>query len=65
MELSLRVEKWLIQGAFVISRGSKTEAEIIVVTIRDGEFQGRGECVPYARYGETAELQFIDWSVTM
>jgi len=40
-----------LKRAFVISRGSKTEAEVITVTYG----RGRGECVPYARYGETLE----------
>ena len=55
MELLIQHEKWPIRGTFAISRGTKTEAEVIVVTLRDGEFQGRGECVPYARYGENIE----------
>ena len=48
------VERWPIAGAFVISRGSKTEAEVVVVELGDGELRGRGECVPYPRYGETS-----------
>ncbi|MGV8996799.1 MAG: N-acetyl-D-Glu racemase DgcA [Parvibaculaceae bacterium] len=54
-EISVDVESWPIAGAFTISRGSKTEADVIVVTIRDGEHTGRGECVPYGRYGETVK----------
>ncbi|MDO8288947.1 MAG: dipeptide epimerase [Parvibaculum sp.] len=54
-DISVDVETWPIAGAFTISRGSKTEAEVIVVTIRDGEHIGRGECVPYGRYGETVK----------
>lgn len=54
-DISVNVETWPIAGAFTISRGSKTEAEVIVVTIRDGEHIGRGECVPYGRYGETVK----------
>ena len=52
---SVDVESWPIAGSFVISRGSRTEAHVVVVTMRDGEWTGRGECVPYARYGETVE----------
>jgi L-alanine-DL-glutamate epimerase-like enolase superfamily enzyme len=55
IRLNLRVERWPIAGRFTISRGSKTEATVIVVEIHDGEFHGRGECVPYTRYGETIE----------
>ena len=54
-DISVEIETWPIAGSFTISRGSKTEAEVIVVTLRDGEHIGRGECVPYARYGETVE----------
>lgn len=55
MNLSFEIECWPIAGRFTISRGSKTEAAVIVVTIDNGKFQGRGECVPYARYDETME----------
>jgi L-alanine-DL-glutamate epimerase-like enolase superfamily enzyme len=51
--LSVRSEGWPIAGAFTISRGSKTEAEVVVAEISDGAFVGRGECTPYPRYGET------------
>ncbi|RJG44979.1 N-acetyl-D-Glu racemase DgcA [Mesorhizobium sp. DCY119] len=53
--LSVNAERFPIAGTFTISRGSKTEAEVIVCTISDGSFVGRGECVPYKRYGETME----------
>jgi L-Ala-D/L-Glu epimerase len=51
--LSVRSERWPIAGAFTISRGSKTEAEVVVAELADGAVSGRGECVPYGRYGET------------
>jgi L-alanine-DL-glutamate epimerase-like enolase superfamily enzyme len=54
-ELAIRAECWPIAGTFAISRGSKTTAEVIVAEIRDGAHVGRGECVPYARYGETVD----------
>ena len=54
-DISVETEVWPIAGAFTISRGSKTEAQVITVTIRDGEHVGRGECVPYGRYGETVK----------
>jgi L-alanine-DL-glutamate epimerase-like enolase superfamily enzyme len=41
--------------SFTISRGSKTEARVLTVHIRRDGVAGRGECVPYARYGETLE----------
>jgi L-alanine-DL-glutamate epimerase-like enolase superfamily enzyme len=40
---------------FTISRGARTVAHVIVVEITDGHHTGRGECVPYPRYGETPE----------
>jgi L-alanine-DL-glutamate epimerase-like enolase superfamily enzyme len=40
---------------FTISRGSRTEAQVLTVRVADQGFQGWGECVPYARYGETLE----------
>ena len=49
--LSVVEERFPIDGAFTISRGSKTEAEVLVCTIGEGENSGRGECVPYRRYG--------------
>lgn len=55
VRLEVDEEAWPIAGRFVISRGSKTEARVVVVTLRSGEGVGRGECVPYARYGETVE----------
>ena len=53
--LSVSVERWPIRGGFTISRGSKQEAVVVVATISDGAHQGRGECVSYARYGESVE----------
>ena len=53
--LTIRRESFPIDGAFRISRGSKTAAEVVVAEIRDGGAFGRGECVPYGRYGETPE----------
>jgi L-Ala-D/L-Glu epimerase len=55
MELSIRIERWPIAGAFTISRGSKTEAVVVVAELSDGTHRGRGESVPYARYGETPD----------
>ena len=53
--LSITVERWPIAGSFGISRGSKTEAVVVVAELRDGGARGRGECVPYLRYGETVD----------
>jgi len=53
--LAVRVERWPIAGLFTISRGAKTEAVVVVAELSDGSHRGRGECVPYARYGETVD----------
>jgi L-alanine-DL-glutamate epimerase-like enolase superfamily enzyme len=53
--LTIAVESFPIAGTFTISRGAKTEAVVVVATIEDGDARGRGECVPYGRYGETVE----------
>ncbi len=53
--LSVSVERFPIAGGFVISRGAKTEAVVVVVELRTADARGRGECVPYARYGESVE----------
>jgi L-Ala-D/L-Glu epimerase len=55
MKLSARIERWPLAGAFTISRGSKTEAVVIVAELDDGVHRGRGEAVPYARYGGVPE----------
>ena len=53
MKVTAQLESWPIARPFTISRGTKRTAEVVVATVTDGEFSGRGECVPYARYGET------------
>jgi L-Ala-D/L-Glu epimerase len=55
LTLALAVERWPIAGSFAISRGSKTEALTVVAELSDGVARGRGECVPYARYGESVD----------
>src|SRR6202142_4727608 len=53
--LVARIEHWPIAGSFTISRGAKTEAVRVVAEVSRGGLTGRGECVPYPRYGETPE----------
>ncbi|KQT98972.1 mandelate racemase [Methylobacterium sp. Leaf469] len=54
--LAAAIERFPIAGAFTIARGSRTEAVVVLATITDTEGRvGRGECVPYARYGETVD----------
>src|SRR5690242_17438780 len=55
VRLSIRIERWPIAGTFIISRGAKTEAIVVVAELQDGVLIGRGECVPLARYSQTVE----------
>ncbi|MFN0193843.1 MAG: N-acetyl-D-Glu racemase DgcA [Aestuariivirga sp.] len=55
MKLDVRRESWPIEGSFTISRGSKTTADVVVVELEQDGAKGRGECVPYSRYGETVD----------
>lgn len=52
-ELSVSHQSWPLKKIFTISRGSKVSAEVIYVEIKEGDFIGRGEAVPYARYDES------------
>lgn len=51
--LLAKTESFPIAGAFTISRGAKTTAEVVTCSISASGLSGRGECVPYARYGES------------
>jgi L-alanine-DL-glutamate epimerase-like enolase superfamily enzyme len=53
--IEAREEIWPLKEVFRISRGSRTEAQVVVVTVSDGEHTGRGECVPIARYNQSTE----------
>jgi L-Ala-D/L-Glu epimerase len=55
VKLTASVERFRIKGGFTIARGSKHEAVVVVAEISDGRHSGRGECVPYARYGESVK----------
>ena len=55
MKLEVTRDVFRLAQVFTISRGSRTEAQVLTVTVTDGGLTGRGECVPYARYGETLE----------
>ena len=52
-KLTIKSETFKLSGTFTISRGSKTEAEVVVVELEEDGKIGRGECVPYARYKES------------
>jgi L-alanine-DL-glutamate epimerase-like enolase superfamily enzyme len=55
MRREVRAESFPIAGVFRISRGARTEARVLTVSVEEGGVRGWGECVPYARYGETVE----------
>jgi L-Ala-D/L-Glu epimerase len=55
ISIEAHAETWPLREAFKISRGAKTAAHVIVATVSDGRFTGRGEAVPYARYNETVD----------
>lgn len=55
MEIKLSTQSWPIRGSFTISRGSRTQAETLIVELTEQGVTGRGECVPYARYDESLE----------
>ncbi|WP_397542852.1 N-acetyl-D-Glu racemase DgcA [Roseovarius salis] len=55
MQLTVTRDTFRLAQVFTISRGSRTLAQVLTVTLTDGDATGRGECVPYARYGETLD----------
>ena len=69
MKIHISQQSFPLKSPFRISRGIKTTADVVVVQlVRDG-VQGWGECVPYARYGETptsviAQLQSVSAPLT-
>ena len=55
MKIEVTADVFKLAEVFTISRGSRTEAKVLTVRTSDGGLTGWGECVPYARYGETLE----------
>jgi L-Ala-D/L-Glu epimerase len=53
--ITVTPESFRLAEVFTISRGSRTKARVLTVTVAREGFTGRGECVPYARYGESLE----------
>ena len=53
--ITVRAERFRLAEVFTIARGSRTEAAVLTVAVEREGVRGRGECVPYARYGETLE----------
>ncbi len=55
MRITVTPETFRLARVFTIARGSRTEAQVLTVTITEDGHTGRGECVPYARYGESLD----------
>lgn len=55
MRIEVTRDVFKLAQVFTISRGSRTEAQVLTVRITEDGVTGWGECVPYARYGETLE----------
>lgn len=51
--LGARQDRFALSRPFRISRGVRTAADVVTVTLREGVIAGRGESVPYPRYGES------------
>lgn len=51
--LTVRVEQWPVAGRFAIARGVVRDVSLVTATLTQGSVTGWGECVPYARYGES------------
>jgi L-alanine-DL-glutamate epimerase-like enolase superfamily enzyme len=69
MKITVADDRFRLKQAFVISRGSRTEARVITVCVEQDGRKGYGECVPYARYDETvasvaAEIEGLDLPFT-
>ncbi len=55
MQIDVSRDVFPLAQVFTIARGSRTEAHVLKVRVTDGAYRGWGECVPYARYGETLD----------
>src|SRR5205807_9810485 len=55
LSIEAKEEIWPLKEPFRISRGSRTEARVVVATVSDGKHVGRGECVPIRRYNQSPQ----------
>ena len=62
MQIDVTRDVFKLAQVFTIARGSRTEAQVLTVKLSDGQHVGWGECVPYARYGES--LQSVTDEIT-
>jgi len=65
MKLLVNSESWLLKNPFTISRGTRTHAEVVTVSLEEDGVFGRGECTPYARYGESIESTVMEFQGVM
>jgi L-alanine-DL-glutamate epimerase-like enolase superfamily enzyme len=56
LSIEAKEEIWPLKQPFRISRGSRTEARVVVVAVSDGKQIGRGEGIPLARYNQSIAL---------
>jgi L-Ala-D/L-Glu epimerase len=55
LTITATIERWPVAGAFIIARGAKTHVDVVVVSVSDGCFTGRGEGTPIYYKGESAQ----------
>jgi L-alanine-DL-glutamate epimerase-like enolase superfamily enzyme len=55
MRIDVTRDVFKLAQVFTIARGSRTEAKVLTLKLSDGDHMGWGECVPYARYGESLD----------
>jgi L-alanine-DL-glutamate epimerase-like enolase superfamily enzyme len=55
VKITAHKDVFKLAQVFTIARGSRTHADVVRVEIEASGYRGQGECVPYARYGETIE----------
>lgn len=55
MKLTVQKKAWPLREPFVISRATYTNSDVIIVTLQDGQFTGRGEAAGVDYHGETPD----------
>lgn len=55
LKIEARKQIFPLNHPFRISRGSRTEACVVTVSVNDGQYTGRGEGVPIARYNQSVD----------
>jgi len=55
VKIDVSQDVFALAEVFTISRGSRTQAQVLTVRVEEQGHVGWGECVPYARYGETMD----------